>query len=884
MGNVCAFQFGCEALLSRCLDCIDKRSAYIKNLEDNLAALRTELQVLIAARNDVMTRVTIAEQRRMERTDQVQVWLSIVLAVEAKVALIQRVESQEIGKLCFGGYGSRNCKSSYQFGKRVANTLQEVKDLKDKGDFQEVAKAIPEDPADELPMNPKILGQQLIFNEVWSCLKQSQVGIVGLYGTGGVGKTTLLKQVNNSFCGNEGHPFDVVIWTVVSKDLKIMKVQDDIAKKICLCGESWGTKSREKKARDIFKILSKKKFLLLLDDIWERVDLIELGVPPDPKMVSKVVFTTRSFAVCRQMEADREFEVKCLQHEEAWDLFQKKVGRDILNSHPEIPELAETVVQECRGLPLALNTVGRAMACKKTLEEWKDAVEVLRTSAFEFPGMGKEVYSLLKFSYDSLPNEKIRSCFLYCSLFQEDCFIQKKHLIECWFAEGFLAKYDGNRATDRGYSIIGELVRACLLEDIDDEYVSMHDVVRDMAIWIACKIDKEKENFVVQAGVGLSKAPEIEKWEGVKRISLMYNKIENLSETPNCPNLLTLFLAWNRLSIIKNDFFQFMPSLRVLSLFYNDSLKELPSGISNLVSLQHLDLSYTGIIMLPEEIKALVNLKYLGLEGAYHLRRFPRKILSNLLMLRILLLEDCGIHAIATEDSILFNDGESLIEELLCLEHLNDFSITARSGRALEKFSSSYKFQNCCDDLCLRDIEDSKFLNVSSFADMKQLRKLYIQYCDFQVVKIDCAALSQFHAFHSLHVVEVSSCHELKDVTWITLAPCLKKIMLSYCDGMEEIINVEKFVEIQEKWRNLIPFSVLESLELREVPQLKSIYPNPLPFLYLKKIVVYGCPMLKKFPLIYNRANKSKIVIEGDLAVDEDHNDRDDNEHQGKSE
>ncbi|KAJ4718341.1 NBS-LRR type disease resistance protein [Melia azedarach] len=867
MGNVCSPSISCDATISHFLNCIINKAAYVSHLKENLDALQTEMQKLIEARNDVMGRVIIDEQQRKQRTDQVQGWLLRVQAIEAEVAELKKVKSQEIEKLCLGGYCSRNCRSSYEYGKRVAKTLQEVIALKGEGVFQEVSREIPADPADEIPIDPKIVGQQSTFNEVWSCLNEKQIGIVGLYGTGGVGKTTLLKQINNSFCDNEGHHFDVVIWAVVSKDYKITKIQDDIGKKIGFCAESWSTKSLEEKARDIFKVLNNKKFVLLLDDIWERIDLIELGVPPpNTKIESKVVFTTRSYAVCRQMEADKEeFEVKCLQRKEAWELFQKKVGRDILNSHPEIPKLAEIVVKECRGLPLALNTVGRAMACKKTLEEWKDAVEVLRTLAFEFPGMGKEVYTLLKFSYDSLANQKIRSCFLYCTLFQEDCRIVKSYLIECWLADGLLDEYDGNRVIDRGYSIIGDLIRACLLED-EDESVLMHDVVRDMALWIACSIEKEKENFLVQAGVGLSKAPEIENWKRVKRISLMENKIENLSESPRCPNLRTLFLGFNRLSIITNDFFQFMSSLTVLNLAYNDSLKELPSGISNLVSLQHLELSQTGLVMLPEEMKALVNLKYLNLAGTYYLGRFPRNILSSLLLLRTLYLTNCGISATATEDSILFNDGESLIEELLCLEHLNALGITARSARALQKFSSCHIFQSRCQILCLRRIQDSNSFNISSLADIKPLRTIYMSYCNFKVLEIDCTGPRQFHAFHNLYQVEVYGCHELKDMTWLTLAPNLKMIEISNCDGMEEIISVEKLVEMQEKWGNLIPFSVLESLELREVPQLKSICPNPLPFLYLKQIVVYGCPKLKKLPLSCNSAKERKIVIKGETC------------------
>ncbi|KAL7162145.1 hypothetical protein ACSBR2_042593 [Camellia fascicularis] len=57
------------------------------------------------------------------------------------------------------------------------------------------------------------------------------VGIIGLHRLGGVGKTTLLKQINNKFINN-GHGFDIVIWVVVSKDLDTDQVQVSIAEKV----------------------------------------------------------------------------------------------------------------------------------------------------------------------------------------------------------------------------------------------------------------------------------------------------------------------------------------------------------------------------------------------------------------------------------------------------------------------------------------------------------------------------------------------------------------------------------------------------------------------------------------------------------------------------
>lgn len=59
-----------------------------------------------------------------------------------------------------------------------------------------------------------------------------------------------------------------------------------------------------------------------------------------------------------------------------------------------------------------------------------------------------------------------------------------------------------------------------------------------------------KEKNFVWAGAGLTVAPETEKWERTRRVSLMKNQIEHLSEIPACPNLLTLFLQINHLLTI----------------------------------------------------------------------------------------------------------------------------------------------------------------------------------------------------------------------------------------------------------------------------------------------------------------------------------------------
>ncbi|MBA0785569.1 hypothetical protein Gotri_025458, partial [Gossypium trilobum] len=184
------------------------------------------------------------------------------------------------------------------------------------------------------------------------------------------------------------------------------KIQDRIGGNLGFSDDSWKHKSVEEKAVDIYGVLRNKKFV----------------------------------EVCGEMGARKKIKVECLESEKAWELFQDEVGYETLNSHPDIPNLAKQVAERCGGLPLALITIGRAMACKKTLGEWKYAIEMLKRCALS--KMENEVFPLLKFSYDNLPNATMKSCLLYCCLHPEDYCIPKKRSVEYWFCEGLLNKFD----------------------------------------------------------------------------------------------------------------------------------------------------------------------------------------------------------------------------------------------------------------------------------------------------------------------------------------------------------------------------------------------------------------------------------------------------------
>ncbi|KAJ0076275.1 hypothetical protein Patl1_34419 [Pistacia atlantica] len=378
---------------------------------------------------------------------------SAQLKLEEVQNILQKGE-RVIQKKCLGSCCPRNCYSSYKLGKEVIKGTEAVKDLINQGkefkSFDDVSGKLPPPPVDEIPVD-RTVGMDSILNEVWRCLDDHGVRIIGMCGLGGVGKTTLLKKLNNKFV-DKIPGFDVVIWVTVSKEVDLDGIQEAIR-----------------------------------HDLWERIDLRNVGVPVSyHQNGSKIVFTTRSEDVCHSMDAAvKKFEVKCLSLKESLELFRQCVTEDVLNSHHQIREFSESH-KECKGLPLALITMGGPCPIENT-RGMAYAINTLQSHPSEFADMESSVFQVLRFSYDILRDDKHKNCFLYCSLFPEDHMIRKDELIDLWIAEGILHNYGLNDTRDAGEFIIRSLKHACLLEMVgdSDDYVKMHDVLRDMVSWLA---------------------------------------------------------------------------------------------------------------------------------------------------------------------------------------------------------------------------------------------------------------------------------------------------------------------------------------------------------------------------------------------------------------
>ncbi|XP_077243279.1 disease resistance protein At4g27190-like [Tasmannia lanceolata] len=809
---------------------------YIRNLERNKGVLRSKMDELSSRENDVKTELDREEvQHGKKRKREVELWLEGVKKIKNEVHEIE----EKIGE-------ERRWFPRYRLGALVAKKITDVVEIQEKGRFDEALVLDPLLGSGSTLPTAQLVGKttaEKTMEMIWDCLMNVEIGKIGVHGMGGVGKTTIMKHINNRL--KETCLFHNIIWVTVSKEINLKRLQIDIAKAI---GLSLPEDDDENiMSTKLFEALKRrKKFVLILDDLWETFQLEDIGIPePNENNGCKLILTTRTLGVCQGMETQIDIRVEVLSEEEAWALFKDKVGNDVVISS-EAGDVAKLVAKECGGLPLALITVGRALRKVDDVREWRNALNELRGSTMEIKGMKDNVFECLKFSYNRLTDHKIQACFLYCSLYPEDFEISPEELIEYWMGDGFIDEV-GNREVefDKGQCIVNELRRACLLETVvygEVEYVMMHDLIRDVAIHITrvCPL------FLVRAGVGLEELPKEKEWtKNVERISLMKNRIEILSGQPDCPRLSTLLLQDNFLSQkITNSFFAHMSSLRVLDLsrtrieslpeslsdlgnlhvllLRSNALKVVPS-LSKLKKLRVLDLNGNLIKELPLGMEQLVHLRFLDLSYT-HLQIFPAGIIPNLC-----LLEDLFMYRSSWEWSLNKGVMEGEIDEITKLKRLRNLHISFTDLPTFLNYNQSGHWRVLKSFHCT--VRGS-----SPYLSHLFLNQNSIEIRHFDVVGIGSSLLLPNNTLK----LTLSQCHgiiRLSQLSFLANLRDLKVCVIGGCNGMECILTAEE---------NTIPS--LETLNLDDLPNLRAIYEGVVAhgtFGSLKILSIKNCDNLK---------------------------------------
>ena len=161
--------------------------ACVREFEENLSCLRDIASDLRGVWIDVSVRVEVAEAQYLRRLNEVNDWLDKVEAMQREVEAIQQKVSQvqETRSRCLGSFCPGNFPTSCWMGRVIAQKIGEIRELIDKGHFDVVAQEMPHALVDEIPLEATV-GLESTFDELSGCFDDNHVGVIGLYGIGGV--------------------------------------------------------------------------------------------------------------------------------------------------------------------------------------------------------------------------------------------------------------------------------------------------------------------------------------------------------------------------------------------------------------------------------------------------------------------------------------------------------------------------------------------------------------------------------------------------------------------------------------------------------------------------------------------------------------------------
>ncbi|XP_035541703.1 putative disease resistance protein RGA1 [Juglans regia] len=702
---------------------------------------------------------------------------------------------------------------------------------------------------------------------------------------GGIGKTTLAQLVYND--KQVKNFFDLKAWACVSEDFDVAIVTKTILQSIT-SSENCDGKDLDWLQVKLKEQLYGKRFLVILDDVWNEKynDWILLRTPFEAGAPgSSIIVTTRNRGVSSLMGTIKvePFQLEVLPTDACLSIFsQHALDAKDFSAHPDLKDIGEEIVRKCKGLPLAVKTVGGLLRSTQDRNEWD---KVLKSKIWDIPEERSGIAPALMLSYHNLPSH-LKRCFAYCSILPKDYEFREKEVVLLWMAEGLIhPRQDEEEMEDLGSEYFRNLLSRSFFQQssrYDKTRFFMHDLINDLAQSVAgetCFRMEDRvggswhENLPIKARHSSYLGSQ---YDVAKKFGVFSKLISLRTFLPlMLPYLGCCYLARH----VQCELVPTIRCLRVLS-FNGYRITELSDSISDLKHLRYLNLSHTQISSLPESIATLYNLQTLLLEMCLHLKKLP-SMLCNLVNLRHLNIVGANrlegmpmqigkLTCLQTLTNLIVGkDNCSGVKELGRLKHLKGELNISRLESVIEpkdtkdaeltkkiKISAlSLEWSSDIDELKDRTSELEVLNGLQPHGTLTELGIIDYGGTEFPIW------LKPAPSFPHMVSLKIRNCRKCTLLPPLGQLPSLKTLSISGMDSVKSVgsefcgnncfgqcFRSLKYLSFEnmKEWDNWSPceeFPNLQSLSLRNCPKLLGKLPNNLPL--LKNASIDYCAQLE---------------------------------------
>ncbi|CAL0329413.1 unnamed protein product [Lupinus luteus] len=539
----------------------------------------------------------------------------------------------------------------------------------------------------------------------------SNIAVIPIVGMGGIGKTTLAQLIYND-CRVETE-FDLRAWVYASEEFDVCKITETLLEAVT--SRNLDIKDLNSLQLNLKICLAKKKFLFVLDDVWNEnyINWDSMRIPFQlGARGSKIIVTTRSMRVASIMQTVSPYTLGELSNYECWHLFSRHASlHGDLIVDPNLEKIGREIVHKCKGLPLAVKTLAGLLRAKGDKQEW---LKVLNSEIWDLQDHESNILPALRLSYHYLP-ANLKRCFAYCAIFPKNYEFEKEKLILMWMAEDLVQQSKRNdRIEDVGDEYFSELVSRTFFQPStrDKSCYVMHDLVNDLAKFVS-------GTFLVRLeGKSCSMVDERTRYlSHIIAHPPVY--IDSVRKATRLRTLLQMRLVGGTslhfYDGIPHELLIELRCLRVLSLA-GVSIYTLPISIGNLKHLRYLDFSDTEIYELPESVAELYNLQTLKVAGCCNLEKLP-SLMSCLVDLRYLDISGIFLRRMPLEMSKLSN-----------LQMLSDYFVGVEYGCSIGQLGGLSGLHGSLFIHNLKLVENCKDSNEAKLKEKIFLRKLTLDW------------------------------------------------------------------------------------------------------------------------------------------------------------